>query len=70
MTKLLYTTSEAAELLGIGRTTLYLLLGQGAIESVKIGTLRRVSGPALQAYVEQLSEKPDRNTSLADGQRL
>jgi excisionase family DNA binding protein len=67
MTKLLYTTSEAAELLGVGRSTLYLLLSQGAIESVKIGALRRVSGAALQAYVERLAEHPE-NLSLADGQ--
>lgn len=68
MTKLLYTTSEAAELLGVGRSTLYLLLGQGSTGSVKIGALRRISAAALQAYVERLAEHPAANVSLASGQ--
>jgi excisionase family DNA binding protein len=55
MTKLLYTAEEAAELLGIGRSTFYLLLSSGEVDSVKIGVLRRIPAAALDRYVERLS---------------
>jgi excisionase family DNA binding protein len=60
MTKLLYTAEEAAEVLGIGRSTLYLLLSAGEVASVKIGALRRIPASALDGYVARLSEQ---NTS-------
>lgn len=56
MTKLLYTAEEAAELLGIGRSTFYLLLSSGEVDSVKIGVLRRIPAAALDRYVERLSQ--------------
>jgi excisionase family DNA binding protein len=56
MTKLLYTAEEAAELLGIGRSTFYLLLASGEVDSVKIGVLRRIPAAALDRYVERLSQ--------------
>lgn len=68
MNKLLYTTAEAAKVLGIGRSTLYLLLGRGEIESVKIGALRRIPPTALDAYVERIAGCCSTVDSLADGQ--
>lgn len=56
MDKLLYSPSEAAALVGVGRSTLYELIGSGAIESVRIGTLRRVPARALEEYVDRLRE--------------
>ena len=52
--KLLYTTVEAARLLGVGRSTVYLLMGEGRLESVKVGGLRRIPAAALEEYVEAL----------------
>jgi excisionase family DNA binding protein len=52
--KLLLTTDEAAELLGVGRTTVYELLAAEQIESVRIGRARRIPRAALVAYVDRL----------------
>ncbi|WP_131787999.1 helix-turn-helix domain-containing protein [Protofrankia symbiont of Coriaria ruscifolia] len=54
MHKLLLTTTEAAELLGVSRTTVYELLNTEQIESVRIGRARRIPRTALVAYVDRL----------------
>lgn len=53
-TKLLYTIPEAADLTGIGRTTLYGEITAGRLESVKIGRARRIPADALEAFVAEL----------------
>ncbi len=50
----LLTVEEAAERLRIGRTTMYALVSSGAVESVKVGRLRRVPVEAVDAYVTVL----------------
>lgn len=55
--RLLLTPTEAAEALGIGRSKLYELMRAGLVESVLIGTARRVPEDALHAYVQQLREQ-------------
>jgi excisionase family DNA binding protein len=40
--RVLLTVEEAAERLGIGRTSMFKLIRTGEIESVRIGRLRRV----------------------------
>jgi excisionase family DNA binding protein len=52
--KLLHTPEEAATLLGISRTRVYLLMQAGDIASVKIGRVRRIPDDALTEYVERL----------------
>jgi excisionase family DNA binding protein len=52
--KLLLTTGEAAEVLGVGRTTVYELLNAGLVESVRIGRARRIPRAALVVYVDRL----------------
>jgi len=52
--RLLLTVEEAAEQLGIGRTLMYALVKDGAIESVHIGRLRRIPADALPRYLERL----------------
>ena len=42
MDKLLLTTDEAAQVLGIGRSKVYELLASRQLGSVKIGTCRRI----------------------------
>jgi excisionase family DNA binding protein len=54
--RLLLTPREAASLLGIGRSTLYLLLQNGDLESVHIGACRRIPIEAVTALVERLRQ--------------
>lgn len=56
MEKLLLTPQEAAEALSIGRSKLYELLGAGQIESVRVGSCRRIPIGALIEFVGRLQE--------------
>jgi excisionase family DNA binding protein len=61
MPSLLLTPSQAAEMLGISRSKLYALMSVGDIESVTIGTSRRVAYRELVRYVESLPRhRPNR----------
>jgi len=53
--KLLLTVEEAAERLGIGRTTTFALIRTGALRSVRIGRLRRVRTTDLDSYAASLT---------------
>ena len=58
--KLLYTPVEAAHALGVSRSTVYVLISEGSLASLHIGTSRRVPAEALRRYVAELSaEGPD-----------
>jgi len=59
MHKLLLTPEEAAKALSISRSKLYELLATGSLESVRIGTSRRISTLALDEFVESCRERPD-----------
>ncbi|WP_328612995.1 helix-turn-helix domain-containing protein [Amycolatopsis sp. NBC_00355] len=52
--RVLLTVEEAGERLGIGRTTAYSLVRSGALESVRIGRLRRISVSAIDAFAARL----------------
>ncbi|MFF9591841.1 helix-turn-helix domain-containing protein [Streptomyces sp. NPDC014646] len=52
--RLLYRPEEAAELLSIGRSTLYELMTAGLLEYVKLGRCRRIRRSALEQYVDGL----------------
>jgi excisionase family DNA binding protein len=52
--KLLLRPDEAADVLGIGRSKLYELMATGEVESVFIGSCRRVPMEVLHAYVRRL----------------
>jgi excisionase family DNA binding protein len=51
----LLTVEAAAQRLSIGRTTMYALLKNGQINSVRIGRLRRIPADALTAYTDRLA---------------
>jgi len=51
---LLLTVPQAAEMLAVGRSTVYGLISSGALNSVRVGGSRRIPVPALQAYVAGL----------------
>ena len=46
-----YRPGEAAELLGIGRTTLYGLLEAGTIRSVRAGRCRLIPASAIEEFL-------------------
>lgn len=56
MEKLLLTPEDAAELLSIGRSKVYELMGDGRLASVRIDASRRVPMSALVEFVESLQE--------------
>jgi excisionase family DNA binding protein len=56
MEKLLLTPEDAADLLSIGRSKLYELIGDGRLASVRIDASRRVPMSALVEFVESLRE--------------
>ena len=54
MARAMLTVEQAAETLGIGRTTMFALIKRGDIESVRIGRLRRVPADAIDTYTQRL----------------
>jgi len=54
MDKLLLTPVETAQTLGIGRSKVYQLLQTGELQSVHIGSCRRVPVESLRAYLDVL----------------
>lgn len=54
MEKLLLTPEDAADLLSIGRSKVYELIGDGRLASVRIDASRRVPMSALLEFVESL----------------
>jgi excisionase family DNA binding protein len=54
---LLIRPEQAADLLGIGRTTIYALMRSGALRSVRVGGLRRITPGALAEFVSHLEEE-------------
>lgn len=52
---LLVTVQEAARLLGIGRTTMFELIGSGGIKSIRLGRRRLISRRSLETFVDELS---------------
>ncbi|MGH8868826.1 MAG: helix-turn-helix domain-containing protein [Actinomycetes bacterium] len=56
MERLLLKADEAAEVLGLSRRTVYMLMAAGSLQSVKIGGCRRIPADSLRDYVETLRE--------------
>jgi len=52
-TEKLLTVRQAQEMLGVSRTTIDRLFRSGAIESLKVGKLRRVPAASVDAYIDR-----------------
>lgn len=52
---LLVTVEEAARLLGVGRTTMFELIGNGNVKSVRLGRRRLIARKSLESFVDELS---------------
>jgi excisionase family DNA binding protein len=57
--KLLLTVEEAAQRLGIGRTVMNRLVSSGSVESVTVGSLRRVPAEWPSDFVASLRRLSD-----------
>ena len=57
--RLLLRPEEVAEVIGVGRTKVYELMGSGLLRSVKIGGSRRVPKVALEEFVATLLSSND-----------
>jgi excisionase family DNA binding protein len=53
MERLLLKPTEAAEVIGLGRSKTYALISSGVIPSVRIGKSVRVPVAALRTWIEQ-----------------
>jgi excisionase family DNA binding protein len=49
--KILLTITEAAFLLGMGRSFVYELVKSGELPSIKLGRARRIPASALEAFI-------------------
>lgn len=54
--KLLVRVEEAAQMLSLGRSTVYELIASGELPSVTIGAARRIPMAALEQWVAQRTE--------------
>lgn len=52
--KLLYTVNEAADLLCIGRSNLYRLIGDGSLQAKKLGGRTVFSAEDIRAFIGNL----------------
>ncbi|WP_426506707.1 helix-turn-helix domain-containing protein [Dactylosporangium sp. McL0621] len=59
MEKLLLTATEAAEVLNVGKSTVYDLIRLQVLKSVKLGRSRRIPMDACRELVARLVELPD-----------
>jgi excisionase family DNA binding protein len=57
--RILYQLEEAAELLGVGRSTIYELVKRGELDLVKIGRRSLVSAEQLGANVAKITARPE-----------
>ena len=51
-TKLLLTAEEAAEALSLSRSTVYVELAAGRLESISVGRARRIPADAIDAWLQ------------------
>ena len=52
--RVLLTVEQAADTIGIGRTTTFALVKTGQLKSVKVGRLRRIPLDEVHAYTARL----------------
>ncbi|SDM04095.1 transcriptional regulator, AlpA family [Geodermatophilus siccatus] len=69
---LLLTPEEAAEVLRVGRTTIYALMKAGELHAVHIGRSCRISHAELERYVHRLEapRAPRRTRATTDQRQL
>jgi excisionase family DNA binding protein len=67
--KELFTSTEAASMLGMSRPTLMKLVDAGALEHVRVGTHRRIPMRAIVEYQRQRHLEHEQSVAAAEGFR-
>jgi len=62
MEKLLLRPTEAAEVIGLGRSKMYELLAKGIVPSIRIGKSVRVPVDDLRAWIKKQTSNADAST--------
>lgn len=57
MTRLLYSITDALQVLPVSRSTLYVLMAEGALRTVKIGRRTFIAHDELDRYVRELGSR-------------
>jgi excisionase family DNA binding protein len=52
MERIAYSISDATKALGLGRTTIYSLISQGRLETIKLGRRTLIKAASLHKLVE------------------
>jgi excisionase family DNA binding protein len=66
--QLLFSTDEAAHVLSVGRTTIYMLMRAGELKPVHIGRSCRISRGELERYVARIDGAVKQEPTALDGQ--
>jgi excisionase family DNA binding protein len=53
----LLSPAEAAHVLNVGRSTVFMLMSTGQLESVHVGRLRRIPLDSIQAFIQRLRDR-------------
>jgi excisionase family DNA binding protein len=53
---ILYTAEEVADILNIGRSTVFKLMKQNRLESIRLGRSRRIPLDAIQGFIDDLRQ--------------
>ena len=62
----LLSIAEAQRVLGVGRTTIYRLIGEGQLPAVKVGRRTLISESQVQHFIQSLSNQ-SRGPDPGDG---
>lgn len=65
--RLLLTSGEAAHVLSVGRTTVYMLMRAGELKPVHIGRSCRISRGELERYVARIDTSSDQEKGAGRG---
>lgn len=55
-TRYLLTPAEAAHVLNVSRSTMFVLMRTGQVASVRVGRLRRIPLDSLQEFIQSLRD--------------
>ncbi|APE35918.1 ethanolamine utilization protein EutA [Nocardia mangyaensis] len=54
--KRLHSIAVAADQLGVGRSTVYVLMNEGKLRSVKVGARRLIPAAAIDEFIERAEQ--------------
>ena len=60
---MLFSVEEVADILHIGRSTVFKLIKEGKIQSIKLGRSRRIPIDSMQNYVDDLISESNASRS-------